>query len=122
MKTICSRYAVLTACCVGLMPMAHADAPRQLMWEDLAPKLEASENALQSYKEQMQAASLEERQNVVVDKLKELSSKVTEAKSQRIMHETAFKQIEALGTNASALMVLPAVANDPAIVGDHPIL
>src|SRR5947207_3548077 len=84
--------------------------------EGLKYKLEASENALQNYKEQMQSASLEERQNVVVDKLKELSMKVTEANSQRIMHETAFKQVEALGTNASALMVLPAIANDPAIV------
>ena len=84
--------------------------------EGLKHKLEASENALQAYKEQTQSASLEERQNVVVDKLKELSVKVTEAKSQRIMHETAFKQIQALGTNATALMVLPAVANDPAIV------
>ncbi len=84
--------------------------------EGLKRKLESSENTLQAYKEQMQAASLEDRQNVVVEKLKELSSKVTEAKSQRIQHETAFKQVVALGTNSDALMVLSVVANDPSVV------
>jgi uncharacterized protein len=36
--------AVWIVCCLLTMPAARADAPRQLKWEDLAPKLEASEN------------------------------------------------------------------------------
>jgi hypothetical protein len=44
MKTTWARYAAALACCALLTPLALADAPRQLMWEDLAPKLEASEN------------------------------------------------------------------------------
>lgn len=35
---------LLGLCCVLLAPHAFADAPRQLMWQDLAPKLQASEN------------------------------------------------------------------------------
>ena len=81
----------------------------------LKRKLDDSENALQTYKEQMQSASLEDRQNVVVEKLKELSARVTEAKSQRIIHETAYKQVQALGNDINALMVISAVANDPRV-------
>ena len=35
---------VLTLSCALLAPCANADAPRQLMWEDLAPRVAASEN------------------------------------------------------------------------------
>jgi succinoglycan biosynthesis transport protein ExoP len=75
-------------------------------------RLEESENALQAYKEKTKSASLEERQNVVVEKLKELSQKATTAKSVRIEKETEYRQAQALGQNAEALMVLSAVAND----------
>lgn len=83
--------------------------------DELKHKLEASENALQAYREQTKSASLEDRQNSVVQKLKDLTAKVTEVKSQRIMHETAFMQARNLGTNAAALLVIPAVGNDPRI-------
>ncbi len=79
-------------------------------------RLQLSENALQAYKEQTRSASLEERQNIVVEKLKELSQKVTAAKSARIEKESDYNQIQSLGTNANALMMLPAVANDPAVM------
>jgi hypothetical protein len=36
--------SLLVVFCALLAPIAHADAPRQLMWEDLVPKLQASEN------------------------------------------------------------------------------
>ncbi|HEY0456147.1 MAG TPA: polysaccharide biosynthesis tyrosine autokinase, partial [Verrucomicrobiae bacterium] len=81
----------------------------------LRQKLDTSESALQAYKEKLQSSSLEDREKVVGEKLKELSTKATEAKSQRIMQETAYKQIQALGKDPAALMVLPAVANHPAI-------
>src|SRR6266581_2829686 len=81
----------------------------------LKRKLEESENALQAYREQAQSISFEDRQNIVVEKLKELSLKATEASSQRIVHETAWKQVQALGTNLNALLLLPAVASDPRI-------
>jgi uncharacterized protein len=36
--------SLLILCCVLQAPGAFADAPRQLMWEDLTPKLQASDN------------------------------------------------------------------------------
>ena len=81
----------------------------------LKSKVEASEKVLQAFKEQMQIPSLEERQNIVLEKLKELGAKVTEAKSQRIVQETAWKQVLTLSNDVNALLVIPAVANDQAV-------
>lgn len=78
----------------------------------LKAKLETSERAMQEYKESTKSVSLEERQNVVVEKLKEINQKVTEAKSTRIAHETAYNQAKNLGNNVGALMFLPAVTSD----------
>jgi len=44
MNQIHLRYGAAMACCIGIISLAQAEAPRQLMWEDLKPKLEASEN------------------------------------------------------------------------------
>jgi capsular exopolysaccharide synthesis family protein len=84
--------------------------------ERLRKKLEESENALQAYKEQTKASSLDERQNTVVAKLKELSTKATEAKSVRIKAETEYSQVLNLGTNVEALMTIPAIAKDPTVM------
>src|ERR1043166_5365249 len=81
----------------------------------LKAKLEQSERTMQEYKEQTKSVSLEDRQNVVVEKLKELNQKVTEAKSQRILHETTFNQALQFSNNPAALLFLPAVANDPTV-------
>lgn len=81
----------------------------------LKAKLEQSERAMQEYKEETKSVSLEDRQNVVVEKLKELNQRVTEAKSVRISHETAYNQARALGDNVAALMFLPAVTSDSTI-------
>lgn len=81
----------------------------------LKARLLQSEHALQAYKEQTKSASLEERQNVVVEKLKEISQKVTAAKGTRIEKEAEYQQARQLGQNAEALMVLKAVANDPSV-------
>jgi capsular exopolysaccharide synthesis family protein len=84
--------------------------------QELKHKLEASESLFQSFKEQIKVSSLEDRQHVVLEKLKDLGAKVTEAKSQRIMQETAWRQVTALSNDVNALFVVPAVANDQAVV------
>lgn len=83
--------------------------------ERLRKKLEESENALQAYKEQSKASSLDERQNTVVTKLKELSTKATEAKALRIKTETEYSQAVNLGTNMGALLSVPAVVKDASV-------
>jgi capsular exopolysaccharide synthesis family protein len=84
--------------------------------ERLRKKLSESQNALQDYVEQSKASSLDDRQNTVVEKLKELSTKSTEAKSIRIRTETDYAQIVNLGTNMGALMTVPTVAKDPTVL------
>ncbi|HXI53033.1 MAG TPA: polysaccharide biosynthesis tyrosine autokinase [Candidatus Saccharimonadales bacterium] len=82
----------------------------------LKEQLGASEREMQEFKERTKSVSLEDRQNVVVEKLKELNQKVTEAKSQRILQETTYNQAMALSNNVGTLLFLQTVANDPAII------
>jgi polysaccharide biosynthesis transport protein len=56
----------------------------------LKKKLQESENALQIYREKTGAVSLDQRQDTVVARLKELSTRVTEAKSARIRWESDY--------------------------------
>jgi capsular exopolysaccharide synthesis family protein len=83
---------------------------------ELKQRLEQSEQALQAYKELLGTASLEEQQNGVVQKLRELSAKVTETKSIRIGQEATYSQVQKLGENPAALLVIPAVASDPRVL------
>jgi len=78
-------------------------------------KLDGAENALQAYKEQTQSVSSANAENIVVQELDALSVKATEAKSQRIACETAYKQVQALGTNINDLLVTSAADNSVAI-------
>jgi polysaccharide biosynthesis transport protein len=78
-------------------------------------KLDGAENALQAYKEQTQSVSSANAENIVVQELDELSVKATEAKSQRIACETAYKQVQALGGNLNALLVTSAADNSAAM-------
>jgi len=84
--------------------------------ERLKKKLEESENAMQAYKELHQAASFDDKENTVVAKLKELSTRATEAKSARIKIETDYAQALALGTNVEALLNVPTVAKDATVL------
>lgn len=74
--------------------------------------VEASEQALQRYREQTDSVPLEDRQNIVVQKLIDLNAAVTRAKTERIEKEAAFTQIRALQTNRSSLDTLPAILSN----------
>ena len=81
----------------------------------LKRELEEWENKLQAYKEKTQSVSVEDRQNIVMQQLKDVSLRVTEAKSKRVTLESEYAQVQKLGTNARALLVISAVANDPSV-------
>jgi capsular exopolysaccharide synthesis family protein len=72
-------------------------------------QVDASEEALQRYREQTEAVSLEDRQNIVVQKLIDLNSAVTRAKTERIQKEEAYNQIRAVQNNRAALDTFPAI-------------
>ena len=82
----------------------------------LKARLAKSEHAIQQYKEQHQAVSLEDKQNIVVERLKELNVKVTTAKSERLRLETDFAQIQTMaGKPPDRLLALSSIASSPAV-------
>lgn len=74
--------------------------------------VDATEQALQRYREETDSVSLEDRQNIVVQKLVELNAAVTRAKTERIQKEEAFNQIRTLQNDRNALDTLPAIVNN----------
>jgi succinoglycan biosynthesis transport protein ExoP len=72
----------------------------------------ASEQALQKYREQTDSLSLEDKQNIVVQKLADLNGAVTRAKTERIQKEAVFNQIKALQTDRAALDTFPAILSN----------
>ena len=64
-------------------------------------KVEDSERALAQYREDQNALSLEERQNIVVARLNQLNDAVTKAKMSRVQKETLYDQITTLGAGGS---------------------
>jgi len=75
-------------------------------------KVEESESALQQYRERNDAVSLEERQNIVVQKLADLNAAVTRAKTERIQKEAAYRQIQSVEANRAALDTIPAILSN----------
>ena len=76
-------------------------------------KLEASEQALQSYRERTDSVSLEERQNVVVQRLADLNAAVTRANTARIQKEAAYNQVKAALEDPAAIDTVPLILSNP---------
>jgi capsular exopolysaccharide synthesis family protein len=72
-------------------------------------QVEASEQALQRYREQTDAVAIEDKQNIVVQKLTDLNAAVTRAKTERIQKEAAYVQIRSLQNTPGALDTFPAI-------------
>jgi len=80
--------------------------------EEIKPKLAKSEATLLEYREANHAVSLEERQNIVVDKLKALSADLTQAHTERLAAEAEWKTIQAALTNGRPIITIPLIAAD----------
>jgi polysaccharide biosynthesis transport protein len=73
-------------------------------------QVESSEQALQKYRESSNdAVSLEDRQNIVVQRLADLNQAVTRAKMERIEKESTYNQIRATQNDRAALDTFPAI-------------
>jgi len=75
-------------------------------------QVEKSEQALQRYREQTDAVAMEDKQNIVVQKLADLNAAVTRAKTERIQKEAAYVQIRALQNDREALDTFPAILSN----------
>lgn len=76
---------------------------------DQRKQVEGTEQALQRYREGTDAVSLEDRQNIVVQKLADLNAAVTRARIERIQKEAAYNQIGTLQNDRAALDTFPAI-------------
>lgn len=77
--------------------------------EEQRKKVEASEVALQRYRERNDALSLDEPNNIVLQKLTDLNSAVTRAKTQRIEREAVYRAAASAGSNPAVLDSVPAI-------------
>ena len=74
--------------------------------------LEKSEQALQQYREKTGAVALEDRQNIVVQRLADLNAAVTRARTERIEKESVYNQIRAIQSDRAAVDTFPAILNN----------
>jgi capsular exopolysaccharide synthesis family protein len=98
---------------------AIATAANSFLFQEvdkLKAKLEKSESDLAAYREQNNAVSLEEKQNIVVDTLKDLNVKLGEARSERMKLESDVATYREASTNAQQLSLISSVATDPAVL------
>lgn len=77
-------------------------------------KVEQSEQALQRYKEQQDALSVGNPQNIVSQRLSDLSSAVTRARTDRLTREAGYRQVEAAQAEGT-LESVPVIAANPAV-------
>lgn len=82
----------------------------------LKVKLQSAEQAVQKYREEKNAVSLEDKQNIIVEQLKELNQKVTETKSERLKLEADVATIkQGKVKTPEEMLLLPSVATLPVV-------
>jgi len=75
-------------------------------------KLEDSELALQRYREKGDAVALEDRQNIVVQRLADLNAAYTKARTERFEKEALYNQLKGLQNDRTALDTFPAILSN----------
>jgi succinoglycan biosynthesis transport protein ExoP len=79
-------------------------------------KMTHSENALAEYRNQQNALSLEEGQNIVVARLNQLNDAVTKARTNRVQKESLYAQVRGVDPKSAEIDSFPAVAQSPAVI------
>ena len=83
-------------------------------------QMKAAQEALQGFKEKHQMVSLEDQQNVIVQRLQELSSAATEAKTARLNGEAEWAEISRALSAGRPVDSLPIVRQSPRILTLEP--
>ena len=85
--------------------------------ERLKAKLEISEHTLEAYREEHNAISLEDSQNIVVDSLKDINGRLTQARADRMKLEADLNQYKLIGdNNPKALLAIPSIATSSLVL------
>ena len=80
--------------------------------DKLKAKLQQSDEKLQRYKEELKAVSLENDQNIIVEKLKDLNKQVTEANNQRIRLESDMQLLRDIPPDdVERMLQIPSVSS-----------
>src|ERR1051325_2209218 len=79
-------------------------------------KVQASEEALQKYREQNDVVALDEHGTLVVKGLNDLQATVTKSRTERIEKETAYNQLKAIQSDPTALAEFPPIATSAGVV------
>lgn len=82
---------------------------------NLKAKLQHSEEALQAYKENRGSASLEEKQDTVISKLKDQNAQLTEAKAVRLRLEADYQKAMEHAGDVKGLLAITSVADHPSV-------
>ncbi len=84
--------------------------------EDQKAKVTASELALQNYRETSGMVSLEDRQDIVVSKLKAVNGSLTSAETVLAAAQSQKREIDYLSEQGTKLSNIPAIVADPQVV------
>jgi capsular exopolysaccharide synthesis family protein len=101
------------------LELRRQNMERSLEWlsQELARQkttVEASERAMAQYREDQNALSLEDRQNIVIARLNQLNEAATRARTNRAQKESLFRRLEHLGPNVPADSI-PEILQNPYI-------
>jgi polysaccharide biosynthesis transport protein len=93
-------------------------AANELLFDEAAKlkvKLEKSERNLQDYREQKQSVSMEDKQNMVLEKLTSINRSYTEAKAARFQLEADVNQVKKASNRVDVLLAIPSILNDSTV-------
>lgn len=77
----------------------------------LKKKVESAEQSLQDYREKNQAVSLDDKQNIIVERLKDLNMRAAQAQNDTAALESDLAQIEKTGHVPDKLLAIGSIAN-----------
>src|SRR4029453_374773 len=85
--------------------------------DELRGQVNSRQGALQAYREQKDAVSLEDRQNIVVQKLAQLNTAFTTARTERVDKEVLYHQLMAIQESGAPLDTFPPIQGNGFIQG-----
>ena len=77
---------------------------------ELQRKVDEGERALQNYRQKYNLVSLEESQNIIVDRLKKHNTALTEARIDRLAVDAKVSQVQPAKENGKAMLEIPVIA------------
>ena len=102
------------------LDLRRLNMERSLEWlaQELARQktiVEASERAMAQYREDQNALSLEDRQNIVIARLNQLNDAATRARTNRAQKESLYTRLAGLGAKGAAAGSIPEILQNPYI-------